>query len=94
MATRTFDVDRMQPAERSAVVGGLARAFYDDPLFGYFMPDPIVQSKGLLTFMGAGVADAAPFGEIWVARDRRARSRARRSGSRPARTRAALGANS
>jgi GNAT superfamily N-acetyltransferase len=58
----------MEPGERSAVVGGLARAFYDDPLFGYFMPDPIAQSKGLLSFMGASVTDAAPFGEIWVAR--------------------------
>jgi GNAT superfamily N-acetyltransferase len=67
MATRTFEVARMQPGERSAVVGGLARAFYDDPLFGYFMPDPIAQSRGLLSFMGASVTDATPFGEIWVA---------------------------
>jgi GNAT superfamily N-acetyltransferase len=68
MAPRTFDVSRMQPAERSAVVGGLARAFYDDPLFNHFVSDPISQSKALLTFMGAGVSDATPFGEIWVAR--------------------------
>jgi GNAT superfamily N-acetyltransferase len=68
MTTRTFDVEHMQPADRSAVVGALARAFYDDPLFNHFVPDPISQTKGLLTFMGAGVADAAPFGEIWVAR--------------------------
>ncbi len=58
----------MQPGDRSAVVGALARAFYDDPLFNYFVPDPISQSKGLLTFMGAGLADAAPFGEAWIAR--------------------------
>jgi GNAT superfamily N-acetyltransferase len=57
----------MQRSERSAVVGMLARAFYDDPLFNYFVPDPISQSRGLLTFMGAGVSDAAPFGEVWVA---------------------------
>jgi GNAT superfamily N-acetyltransferase len=57
----------MQAREKSAVVGGLARAFYDDPLFNYFVPDPISQSKALLTFMGASVVDAAPFGEIWVA---------------------------
>jgi GNAT superfamily N-acetyltransferase len=67
MTTRTFDVDRLQPADRSAVVGALARAFYDDPLFNHFVPDRISQTKGLLTFMGAGVADAAPFEEIWVA---------------------------
>jgi GNAT superfamily N-acetyltransferase len=58
----------MQSSERSAVVGALARAFYDDPLFNYFVPDPISQSRGLLTFMGAAVTDATPFGEIWVAR--------------------------
>ena len=58
----------MQESERPAVVAALARAFYDDPLFGFFLPDPVAQSKGLLSFMGAGVADANPFGEIWVAR--------------------------
>jgi GNAT superfamily N-acetyltransferase len=57
----------MQRRERSAVVAGLARAFYDDPLFNYFVPDPVSQSRGLLTFMSAGVSDAAPFGEVWVA---------------------------
>jgi GNAT superfamily N-acetyltransferase len=58
----------MQSSDRSAVVGGLARAFYDDPLFNHFVPDPISQSKALLAFMGAGLADAAPFGETWIAR--------------------------
>ena len=50
------------------MVAALARAFYDDPLFGYFVPDPVSQCKGLLTFMGASVADAKQFGEIWIAR--------------------------
>ena len=57
----------MQDGERSAVIGALARAFYDDPLFNYFVPDLVSQSRGLLTYMGAGVADAAPFAETWVA---------------------------
>jgi GNAT superfamily N-acetyltransferase len=68
MAARAYDVGRMTPGEQSAVVGALARAFYDDPLFNFFTPDPISQSKGLLTFMGASVVDATPFGEIWLAR--------------------------
>ncbi len=46
----------------------LARAFYDDPLFRFFVPDPIRQTRGLLAFMSAAIADARPFGEIWVAR--------------------------
>lgn len=68
MATRTYDVERMQRGEQPALIGALGRAFYDDPLFNYFVSDPISQTKGLLTFMGASVVDAAPFGEIWVAR--------------------------
>jgi len=68
MASRTFAVDRMQPADKPALVGALARAFYDDPLFGYFLPDLLAQSKGLLHYMSAAVADASPFGEIWIAR--------------------------
>ena len=67
MATRSFDVDRMHPDQHSAVVGALARAFYEDPLFSYFVPDPVAQTKGLLTFMHAGVADAQPFDDVWVA---------------------------
>ena len=58
----------MRAHELPAVVAALARAFYDDPLFRHFVPDPIAQSKALLAFMGAGVTDAKPFGEIWLAR--------------------------
>jgi GNAT superfamily N-acetyltransferase len=64
---REFTVDRMQSGEQPAVVGALARAFYDDPLFGFFLPNLVNQTKGILAFMGAGVADAKPFGETWVA---------------------------
>lgn len=67
MAKREFTVERMLPFEEPAVVGALGRAFYDDPLFGYFMPNLVHQSKGILSFMGAGVADARPFNEIWIA---------------------------
>ncbi len=64
---RQFDVDRMRPDELSGVVAALARAFYDDPLFGFFVPDLVNQAKGLLGFMSGAVNDAAPFGEVWVA---------------------------
>jgi len=67
MTKRTFTVDRMRADEQSAVVGELARAFYDDPLFNFFVPDPVVQTKALLGFMGAGVADAKQFDDVWVA---------------------------
>jgi len=68
VATREYTVDRMRADEEPAIVGALARAFYDDPLFDHFIADYVAQSKALLSFMGAGVADARKFEEIWVAR--------------------------
>jgi GNAT superfamily N-acetyltransferase len=67
VARLELTVRRMQRRDRSAVVGALARAFYEDPLFAYFFPDHVHQSRGILSFMASGVADARPFGEIWLA---------------------------
>jgi len=64
---RSFDVDRMQPHDEPSVIAMLGRAFYDDPLFGYFVPNLLHQTKGLLGFMSGAVKDARPFGEVWVA---------------------------
>ena len=63
-----FDVERMEPHEEPAVIAMLARAFYDDPLFGYFVPNLVHQTKGLLGFMSGAVKDARAFGEVWIAR--------------------------
>jgi GNAT superfamily N-acetyltransferase len=65
---RTFDVERLDPAEANAAVVTLARAFHDDPLFNFLIPDHLSQARAALTFMRSGIADALPFGEIWVAR--------------------------
>jgi GNAT superfamily N-acetyltransferase len=64
---RQYEVDRMQPAEEPAVIAALSRAFYDDPLFGFFVPNLLKQSKALASFMSSGVKDATPFDEVWVA---------------------------
>src|SRR3954447_9095978 len=64
---RQFDVDRMHPHEQPPVIAALARAFYDDPLFGFFVPNLLKQSKALTAFMNAGVKDAAPYGDVYVA---------------------------
>jgi len=64
---RQYEVDRMQPAEEPGVIAALSRAFYDDPLFGFFVPNLLKQSKALVSFMASGVKDARPFNEIWVA---------------------------
>ena len=63
----SFTVDRMQSHEQPAVIAALARAFYDDPLFGFFVPNLVRQTKMAMSFMGAGVKDAAPFGETYLA---------------------------
>ena len=49
------------------MIAALARAFYDDPLFGFFVPNLVKQSKALIAFMRSGVKDAYPFGDVWVA---------------------------
>ncbi len=63
-----YRVERAERAEQSTAVATLARAFFDDPLFNFFIPDLVKQTHGLLAFMGAGYRDAAPFNEIWLAR--------------------------
>ena len=68
MARFRYDVTRCAPAEEHAVITSLARAFHDDPLFNFFLPDHVKQARGLLRFMQANVTDAQPFGEVWVAR--------------------------
>ena len=64
---RQFDVDHMHAGEEPAVIAALARAFYDDPLFGFFVPNLMKQMKSLIAFMNSGVKDARPFGDVWLA---------------------------
>ena len=62
-----FTVDRMPSDSQPGVIAALARAFHDDPLFGFFVPDLVKQTRMVLAFMSAGVKDATPFGEIYLA---------------------------
>lgn len=68
MTVRELTVGRIQRDERPAVIGALTRAFYNDPLFEFFLPNQVHQTKGALAFMAAALADAEPFGDVWVAR--------------------------
>jgi len=63
-----FDVARLRPQDEHAAVVALARAFHDDPLFNFMMPNHLSQARGTLTFMHSLIADAMPFDEVWVAR--------------------------
>jgi hypothetical protein len=65
---RTFDIERMAPGEERTAIATLARAFYDDPLFNFLVPDHLSQTRAALTFMRSLVVDARESGEIWVAR--------------------------
>ena len=58
----------MQPSDEPSVITTLARAFHDDPLFNFLVPDLLSQGRANLTFMHSLVADARGFGEIWVAK--------------------------
>jgi GNAT superfamily N-acetyltransferase len=64
---RKFDVDHLNTSDEPAVIAALARAFYDDPLFGFFVPNLLKQMKSLISFMSSGVKDARAFGDLWVA---------------------------
>lgn len=63
-----FDIARVQPGEERTAIATLARAFHDDPLFNFLVPDLLSQARANLTFMQSLVADARGFGEIWVAK--------------------------
>jgi GNAT superfamily N-acetyltransferase len=65
----TFRIEPVAPDESRTAIATLARAFFDDPLFNFFIPDHVHQSRGLLAFMGAGYEDARPFDTIWGARN-------------------------
>lgn len=62
------ELDRMRPHEHHAAVVVLARAFHDDPLFNFLIPNVLSQARAALTFMGSLLADAREFDEVWVAR--------------------------
>jgi len=60
-------VRRLVAEDRSRAVVALARAFQDDPVMTFLVPDPISQARALLTFMAAPVIDAERFQEVWTA---------------------------
>jgi len=67
-----YEIDRMRHDERPAAIVTLARAFHNDPLFNFLVPNLLSQARALPTFMGSLLADALPFREVWVARADRA----------------------
>jgi GNAT superfamily N-acetyltransferase len=44
----------------------LARAFFEDPLSVYYLPDPALRAKGLRGFMLAALRYCLAYGEVWT----------------------------
>jgi GNAT superfamily N-acetyltransferase len=57
-----------QPAEVRTLVAIAGRAFWDDPLFNFFMPDFLTQHQHLSGFFAAAIEDAAAHGKVYTAR--------------------------
>lgn len=57
----------MVAEDRSRAVVALARAFQDDPVLTFLVPDPLSQARAALTFMAAPVIDAEKYHEVWTA---------------------------
>jgi len=60
-------VDRLDPSRREQAIAAASRAFWPDPLFGWFARDPVQEHRMLPIFLGALVRDALPAGDVWAA---------------------------
>jgi GNAT superfamily N-acetyltransferase len=62
-----FTVSMLAPSRYSEAEACLARAFWPDPLFGFFMPDRRKEYSLLPDVFHAFLADAGPFERTWAA---------------------------
>ena len=69
--TPSVEVERLQLAELDEVVVATARAFWPDPLFGYFASDDTHHHRFAPKMLRPVVVDAQHHGEVWVARTAR-----------------------
>ena len=63
-----ISIDKLQPGDNAETLAMLARAFWPDPLFGFFAPDRMWEYHSLTRVFGAFLADAEAFGQTWTAR--------------------------
>jgi GNAT superfamily N-acetyltransferase len=56
-----------RPDEVRTLVAIAGRAFWDDPLFNFFMPDLLTQHQHLSGFFSASIEDAAAHGTVYAA---------------------------
>lgn len=61
------EIRKLTKAELPSAVVSAARAFHDDPLFNFFEPNLLKQSRRLPALMRATIVDTLPFGETYGA---------------------------
>ncbi len=61
-------IDKMLKADQPEALAALARAFWPDPLFGFFARDRLWEHQTLGRSFSVFLADASPFDTSWVAR--------------------------
>jgi len=63
------EIGRLERGERDYAVASTARAFWPDPLFGFFSRNPLHEHRTVLpSFFRPVIGDAVRHGEVWVAR--------------------------
>jgi GNAT superfamily N-acetyltransferase len=68
MSPPEINIERIDASELNTAVAVATRAFWDDPMFGFFTPDLLAQHKQLAGFFAGGVHDCFDHGEVWVAK--------------------------
>jgi GNAT superfamily N-acetyltransferase len=62
-------IDRLRPDELNGAIASTSRAFWPDPLFGFFARDEVHEHRVMPIFLGAMIRDASKHGQVWAARD-------------------------
>lgn len=63
----TTSIKTIETSRAGEAIATTSRAFWPDPLFGFFARDPGQEHRILPIFLGALVRDALRFGEVWGA---------------------------
>lgn len=63
-------VDRLSSSQKRDAIAVTSRAFWPDPLFGFFARTPEQEKRLLPIFLGALLRDALGHGEVWGAIDK------------------------
>lgn len=62
-------IDQIGSAQQGEAIATTSRAFWPDPLFGFFARDPGQEHRVLPIFLGALLRDAMRHGQVWGALD-------------------------